>query len=245
LKKVKDKKSSLFISTVAIFAALTAVSDLILESPLPYSGVWLSWIFMMEPITGILLNPYAGFLATLLGVMVGHSIRYRDIYEFLFTLGAPFGSMISSLFFRGRWKQVLGYYTLLLGAYFLTPVSWSLPFYGMWDVYLAFSCLIVIMPFIAKKAEFWKLKSYRSFYIPALCAFIGLEADVLFRIFLLIPCQTYQLFYGWNAETLQAIWASGAVETPIKAGLASLASAILIPKITKTLRKSNLISIED
>lgn len=234
-------KSSLFTSIVAIFAALTAISDIILESPLPYSGVWLSWVFIMEPMTGMLLNPYASFLATLLGVLVGHTIRYRDIYEFIFTLGAPFGSMISSLIFRGKWKQALGYYMLLLGAYFLTPVSWSLPPFGMWDVYMAAGCLVIATLIIEKKAEFWHVKSLSSLYVPALCTFIGLEADVLFRIFILVPCQTYQFFYGWNAETLQGIWAAGAIETPIKAGLSALISAILIPQILKTVKESGFI----
>lgn len=233
------EKSSLFTSTVAIFAALTMISDLILESPLPCSDVWLSWVFIMEPITGMLLDPHASFLATLLGVMVGHSIRYRDIYEFVFTLGAPFGSMISSLIFRGKWKQALGYYVVLLGAYFLTPVSWNLPPFGMWDVYVAFGCLVTVILIINRKAEIWHVKSSSSLFVPALCTFIGLEADVLFRIFLLIPCQTYWLFYGWNAETLQGIWAVGAIETPIKAGLAALISAIIIPQIVKTLRKTD------
>ncbi|RLI20282.1 hypothetical protein DRO54_06645 [Candidatus Bathyarchaeota archaeon] len=243
MKEVRREKSSLFVSTVSIFAALTTISDVIWESPFPYSGVWLSWIFIMEPITGILLTPYASFLSTLLGVMVGHSLRYIDIYEFAFTLGAPLGAMISSLLFRGKWKPALAYYLLLLGVYSLTPISWSLPIYGMWDVYLAFACLLMAILIIVRKAEAWKLGSYRSFYVSALCAFIGLEADVLFRIFLLVPCQTYRIFYGWKITDLQVIWATGAVETPIKAGLAALVSAIIIPSIMKSLKNSSFIQI--
>jgi hypothetical protein len=32
-----------------------------MSTPLPYSGVWHSWIFISEPITGILLSPFTGF----------------------------------------------------------------------------------------------------------------------------------------------------------------------------------------
>lgn len=234
-------KSSVLASTTAIFAALTTISDLILESPLPYSGVWLSWIFLMEPITGILLEPRACFLATLIGVMVGHSLRYRGIYEFAFTLGAPFGAAISSLTFRRRWKPAIMYYSALLAVYFVVPTSWSLPLYGMWDVYAGFGCLLTSAFIIGRKSEVWSARSYKSFYVPALCAFIGLEADVLFRIFLLVPCQTYRIFYGWSIEVLQGLWAAGAVETPIKAGLAALTSAILIPQIMKSLKESGFI----
>lgn len=135
---------------------------------------------MMEPITGMLLDPYTSFLATLLGVMAGHSIRYRGIYEFAFTLGAPFGAMISSLIFRRKWKLVLVYYVALLGAYISTPISWNLPPFGMWNVYLAFGCLMMAALIIVRKTELWNIKSYRSLYVPALCAFIGLKADVLY-----------------------------------------------------------------
>lgn len=242
--KPKTRKS-IFISTIAVFAALTTISDLILESPLPYSGVWLSWIFIIEPITGILLPPYASFLATLLGVMVGHSIRFRGIYEFAFTLGAPFGAAVSSLIFRRKFRLALVYYTALLGAYFAVPVSWSLPPYGMWDVYLGFGCLLAVTLIVKRKSEIWKSHSYKSFYVSALCAFIGLEADVLFRIFLLITCQTYWVFYGWNIKVLQGIWAVGAVETPIKAGLASLTAAIFISPIIKSLKGLNIIQVQN
>jgi len=236
-----EKKQTLFIANISVFAALTVITDLILESPLPYSGVWLSWVFIMEPITGIILNPYTSFFATMLGVMVGHAIRYRGIHEFIFTLGAPFGSVVSSLMFRQKWKLVFMYYITLLGVYFFTPISWSLPLFGMWDVYTAFVCLLVVISIIIKKVEFWKLYLRYSPQVVALCTFIGLEADVLFRIFILIPCQTYWLFYGWNVETLQAIWASGAVETPTKVGLSMLVSAIVIPPIVKALQKSGLV----
>ncbi|MEM2691145.1 MAG: hypothetical protein QXS01_03495 [Candidatus Bathyarchaeia archaeon] len=55
----------------------------------------------------------------------------------------------------------------------------------------------------------------RLIYILALSVFIGLEADILFRVFIFVPCQTYNLFYGIEVRGLKAIWALGGVETPI------------------------------
>ncbi|MBC7129872.1 hypothetical protein H5T51_01450 [Candidatus Bathyarchaeota archaeon] len=207
----------------------------------PYSGVWYSWVFISEPITGILLGPIVGFFSSLVGVMVGHFINFIDVYEFLFTLGAPLGSMVSALVFRGKWKAALAYYVLLLGGFFAVPVAWQLPIWGMWDVYLAFAVLVATASAATRWRGLWDSKSkIKIVYILALSTFIGLEADVLFRIFVFIPCQTYRLFYGYDVSVLQGIWAMGAVETPIKAAIATIVTSIIGPPIISVARKMGL-----
>ena len=231
---------------IAIFAAFNVICDSLVSSPLPYSGVWHSWIFILEPLTGIILTPLASFFSALIGVMIGHFVNFLDVYEFLFTLGAPIGAMISSLIFRGKWSIALIYYTALLGAFFVTPVSWQLPFWGMWDVYLAFMCLLIVSVIVKKWRKLWNTKSSsRLIYILALSTFIGLEADVLFRIFILIPCQTYQLFYNWDVNALQGIWVLGAVETSTKAALSTIIAATVGLPIITAIRKMGLNIPED
>ncbi|MDI6905582.1 MAG: hypothetical protein QMD13_08910 [Candidatus Bathyarchaeia archaeon] len=242
-----EKRESWFVSLIAVFAAFNIVCDSFLEQPLPFSGVWDSWIFIAEPINGIILGTYASFFSSFIGVMVGHSIIPRHSSEFLFTLGAPIGAMVSSLIFRGKWKIPLIYYLALLAAFFITPVSWQLPLWGMWNVYLAFGCLLVFVVVMKKWKGFWDTKStgVRLLYIVALCTFIGLEADVLFRIFILVPCQTYQIIYTWNVAILQEIWKVGAVETSTKAALSILVNTMVTPSIIKAVRKMGLGLIED
>jgi len=240
-------RESSFISLIAVFAAFNIVCDLLM-GPLPgISSVWYSWIFIAEPISGIILGPFASFFSTFIGVMVGHSIYVRDSAEFLFTLGAPIGAMISALIFRGKWKIALVYYMALLGAFFATPVSWQLPFLGMWDVYLAFGCLLVSIVIMKKWKGFWNTKSVGVplLYIVALGTFIGLEADVLFRIFILVPCQTYKIIYALDVSTLQLWWAVGAVETSTKAALSTLVSVMVTPSILRAVRKMGLALSED
>jgi len=243
LKKVEK---STFVSLIAIFAAFNVICDSLVSSPLPYSGVWHSWIFILEPLTGIILTPLASFFSALIGVMIGHFVNFLDVYEFLFTLGAPIGAMISSLIFRGKWSIALIYYTALLGAFFATPVSWQLPFWGMWDVYLAFICLLITSVMVKKWKTLWNTwSSSRLIYILALSTFIGLEADVLFRIFILIPCQTYQLFYNLDVNALQGIWILGAVETSTKAALSTIITATVGLPIITAIRKMGLNILED
>lgn len=235
-------KKSTFIAMLSVCAAFNVICDSLIVPPiLPYSGVWYSWIFISESITGILLGPLAGFFSTFIGVMVGHFINYFDVYEFLFTLGAPLGAMVSALAFRRKWGMVLTYYLAFLGGFFVTPVSLQLPFWGMWDVYLAFVTLLFLAVITTKWRDLWNIKSQkRLIYVLALSVFIGLEADVLFRIFIFVPCQTYHLFYGREVAELQAIWALGAVETPIKVGLSAIITSTVGPPIINAIRKMKL-----
>jgi len=239
-------KNSQFVSLVAIFAALNVVCDSVSGiSQFGEYGVWWSWIFLIEPITGIVLGPYAGFLSNFIGVMIGHFIYYRGAPEFLFTLGAPVGAMVSGLLFRGKWKTVFAYYTVLFIAYFATPIAWQLPIWGMWNTYLAYVTLCTVA-FVLTRKEGEKLESKRFTYSLVLYAFIGLEADILFRIFLLVPCQTYRLIYGWPIETLQGVWMLGAAVTPIQVALSALVVTPLVGiPIIKILRRKGFLQFVD
>ena len=225
---------SRFLALVAIFASLNTVFDSIAGIPQFSDGVWYSWVFMTEPVTGLVLPPSAAFLSTLIGVMAGHSIYPRGSYEFIFMIGAPVGSLISALLFGGRRKLVLVYFAALLSAYFATPISWQLPLWGMWDTYLAFAGLLVA------DFAFFKNKNVKALPLDlAFYAFIGLEADILFRIFLFIPCQTYRLF-SYTAEDLQFIWIAGAIVTPIQVAVSATFTSAIGAPLMKIIEKMGL-----
>ena len=58
-------------------------------------------------------------------------------------------------------------------------------------------------------------------------AIIGLEVDILFRIFLLVPGQTYWFFYGWTVEQLRIVWMSSGIITPIKVFLSAITTLMI------------------
>ena len=98
-------RRSQLITLITVFATVSIVCDPIVDLPQLASGVWYGWIFLIEPIALIVLGPYAGFLSTLIVVMVGHSIYLRSetpVYEYIFSLGAPLGTMFSGLIYRMR-----------------------------------------------------------------------------------------------------------------------------------------------
>ncbi|UCD96854.1 MAG: hypothetical protein JSV35_02010 [Candidatus Bathyarchaeota archaeon] len=209
---------------VAVLAALNVVTDSFAAPPEVPSGVWYSWNFLVTPLTGVILGATYGFVATSVGVLVGHFIYFIDGYEFFFTIGAPVGVAVTALVYENRWKPVLGYYILLLAAYWSSPIAWQLQSWAMWDTYLAFLILVATTVF----GDRFLKKSSRNLSLRlVLAAFIGLEADVLFRIFLLVPAGTYQYFYGWDIETLRAVWVSGAIGTPLKVALSTFATVVI------------------
>jgi hypothetical protein len=105
----------------------------------------------------------------------------------------------------------------------------------MWDTYVAFAILIAVI-FLVQKG-LWD-KSKKAPFILTVSAFIGLEADVLFRIFLFVPGQTYRLFYGYKVEDLQYIWGAGGLITPIKVAISTIATVIIGHPLIKELRKA-------
>ncbi len=219
------------VALVAVFATLSVVCDAVAGLPQLIEGVWYGWIFLIAPISGIVLGPTEGFVATFLGVLVGHTLYPRGVVEYLFTVGAPIGSIVTACAYRNRWPMVILYYSVLLGAYFASPVAAYLPLWGMWDTYLAYGVLLLV-------ALIWNQGHTRGkgrrLYL-AVCTLIGLEADVLFRIFLFIPCQTYTSLFNFTVADLRVIWGAGAIVTPIQVGLSSVFTATLVPPLLTAL----------
>ena len=230
-------KRSFLVSLVTIFAALNVVCDSLPGLSLFEYGVWWSWIFLVVPITGIILGPYVGFLSTFSGVMIGHFIYFRGTPEFLFTMGAPLGAMISGLLFEGKWKTVFIFYTVFFIAYLATPVAWQLPIWGMWDTLLAFIGLFIVTIISTMRDGLFDGLDKKSPYSLAIYAFIGLEADVLFRIFLLVPCQMYQNVYGWSIGVLQAVWMLASAVTPFQVATSVLVTSIIGTPLIKIITK--------
>lgn len=220
------------VALIAVFATLSVICDAVAGLPSLIEGVWYGWIFLIAPISGIVLGPYEGFVATLLGVLVGHTLYPRGVVEYLFTMGAPIGSLVTAFVYRNQWPIVILYYSVLLIAYGVSPVAATLPLWGMWDTYLAYGILL-LAALTWNKGPHAKVIGRRLRF--AACTLIGLEADVLFRIFLFIPCQTYTSLFNFTVADLHVIWGAGAVVTPIQVGLSSVFTATLVPPLLTAL----------
>jgi len=223
------------VSVVTMFAALTAVCDSISGIPQLHSGVWYSWVFLVIPVNGIVLGPLYGPLATLIGVFIGHFLYFRGVEEFLFTLGAALGSAVCGLMWDKKILPVIIFYTFGLISYFVTPISSPLPMWGMWDTYCAYLVVLLVGLFHTRISSSW-IGGHFRFWI-GICSFVGVEADVLFRIFLFIPMGTYRSIYGFPPEILREIWALSAVSTPIQVSMSLFFSCLAVPNIIVFIKK--------
>jgi hypothetical protein len=217
---------SRFVAFVAVFSALVAVLDAIPVLPMLNGGVWDSWVFLISPIVGVLLGPVVGAICVALGSLLGHFFFFRGPFEFLFMLGAPLGAAIAALVYQQRWRAPVAVYSGLLFAYFLTPVTWLLPLWGIWNTLSAYGLLLLFGLSVSR--GWWPMSGGRLQPVRLLlAAVLGLEADILLRIFILVPGQTYWIFYGWTPAELQLIWLSAGIITPINVALAALVVILL------------------
>jgi hypothetical protein len=238
-----DKFKSRKIAMISLFAGISIILDSKI-TPGFSSGVWFGWIFLISPISGIFLGPKNGFIATLISVLIGHTLVIRDtVYEYIFTLGAPIASLISGLMFRGKWNKVFILYTFLLLSYIFSPLFSVLPIWGMWDCYLAYMTLLFLG--IGNKLRIFNYVDYLRTRIM-FATFIGLEADILYRIFILVPCNAYIYFYGFTPEVLAMIWSMSApLITPIKVALSILLSIFIVPSIYDIIRQQKIYDMDD
>lgn len=230
-----EKSGSRFVSFVAIFTAMIAVLDSIPILPAFYSGVWGSWMFLLSPLVGILLGPYVGAVSVGLGNLVGHVIYFRDITEFLFMLGAPLGAAIAGFVYQRKWMPVFGIYTaMLLGYFLIDPITWQLPLWGIWDIIVGYGILLIFVLLITQ--NYWPKSQEKSSLLGLLFGtIIGLETDILLRVFILVPGQTYWFLFGWTVEVLQAIWLGAGFITPLKVAISAVVTVILGRSIIKAL----------
>ncbi|TFG34507.1 hypothetical protein EU527_03015 [Candidatus Thorarchaeota archaeon] len=228
------------VAFVSIFTAIAVVLDSIPIIPGFYSGVWDSWLFLISPLYGIILGPVVGATSIAMGSFIGHLVYFRDPFELLFMFGTPLGAGISGLVFQKRWSPVLAIYSFLLAGYFITPVSWQLPMWGVWDILVGFGILL-IFSFISSM-KIWKRTWKQEHVLGLLFAIvIGLETDVLFRVFVLVPGQTYRFFYGLTIEALQAIWWGAGFITPLKV-IMSVTVGLMVGNSLLRLLPSEMIS---
>ncbi|MGY5853908.1 MAG: hypothetical protein RTU92_10105 [Candidatus Thorarchaeota archaeon] len=231
-------KNSRLLTLSAVFAAMIAVLDMIL-TPGFYSGIWDSLIFILSPLVGMILGPYAGALAVGIGTFTGHVLIFRDPFELVYMFGAPLGAAMAGFVYDREWRPVLGIYSALLFGYFIYPVSWELPLWGIWDILLGYVMLVLFTVITIRKL--WPSDAYGDTNLRVILAtVIGLESDILLRVFILVPGQTYWLFYGFDVAVLQIIWLGAGFVTAFKVALAVSAGIIITVPLLLMLNREGL-----
>ena len=175
---------SLKIGLISTFAAFHTTLYL-LSFPL-----WRNWAIYLEPIEGIILGPWSGFLAALLGSVIARAIKPTDFWMFGI-VAEPLGVLACGFLARGSWKPVFVIYAVMLVAYFAHPFGRWLPFWTILDVLLAF---LLVYPVAKIVGNLFEQNLRRLPVSLALLSFVGTATDALTRVFLFIPVGLYTLF---------------------------------------------------
>jgi uncharacterized membrane protein len=220
------------IALTAVFAALHTILSLI-PGPVGFR----SWIILIMPLEGILLGPAMGFSAGFIGYSLGWFIRPRAEPIF-FGLGEPIGALTAGLIAQRKWSYALFFYSVMLLAFFIYPLTATLPLWTLWDIYAAFIC-ILLFAFLSKTMKLEKSHIQNLPVLLGFSAFIGTEADILTRITMLVPLNGYQ-WWGVQASILPSIFVLGAFQTPTEAVISVIATIIIGVPLVKILQKNRV-----
>ena len=196
------RRSSLMTSLIGMFAALHSILYLI---PI---GLWRSLSIYLEPLEGIILGPYAGFLAVLIGSIIARLIKPTGLWMFG-VFAEPIGALACGLIVKGRWKTLLLIYAAMLGAYLMHPLSREIPLWTILDILAA---LILIYPAVRLSRRLLEGDARQISFATSLIAFIGCAADSLARIFLFIPAGLY-LILGLSRSAVYMTFLAGAAKS--------------------------------
>jgi hypothetical protein len=214
------------IAMISLFAALHTV--LYFAS----FGLWRNWAIYLEPIEGVLLGPWAGFSAALIGSGVGRLIRPDPLWMFGI-VAEPLSVLMIAFLAKRRWLPVLATYGVMLTAYFLHPFGTRLPLWTILDVLLA---LILIYP-VAKFHHLGVQNDKRLLPLSVvLVSFVGTVTDSLTRIFLFIPAGLYA-FLGLSFDEVFYIFTTGAVASYVEDLIVVIVSLLVGVPLLLTLRR--------
>lgn len=222
-------RKSIMIGLVAVFAALHTTLYF-----LPYP-LWRNWAVFLEPIEGIVLGPYVGFLAVLLGSSISRMVRFDSLWMFGI-IAEPVSVLIVGLLSRNVWKPVLAAYAAMLLAYFAHPFGRVLPLWTIMDV---LASLILVYPAARFSNRLFSSNVKSKAKALLLISFVGIATDSLIRIFLLIPCGLSSLFFP-SYEEVFAVFTEGAIFSYIEDLLFVVFSLLVGVPLLMSLSKQGL-----
>jgi len=214
------------VAFVGVFAALHVILYFM------SFGLWRNWAVYLEPIEGIVLGPWAGFSAALIGSIMARAVKPVDVWMFGI-VAEPIGVLGAGFLAKGKWRSVIIIYAIMLIAYFMHPFGTWLPLWTILDILLA---LALIYP-AAKLSK--NLFGENVKLLPVsliLVSFVATVTDALTRVFLLIPAGLYN-FFGWSPDTVYYVFIFGAIDSYIEDVLVVIVSFLVGVPLLVALRR--------
>ena len=138
------------LATVAIFAALYAVLNLIPVSRLVGSVSFLSMANVFSPLAGMVLGPFTGGLSVLIGTFVSFALGKTVAFDGLDFIPGVVAAVTAGYAIQGKTGRVVGLSVVLFAIYLLDPLSavviqvGSVPVPYLWMHFLATGVFVVV-----------------------------------------------------------------------------------------------------
>jgi len=175
--KISTKETAL----IAVFAALIAIITRLPGIPISLgirTGT-IEFSVPLYPLAGILLGPWIGAIAVLIGNIIAWIIPTSTVWGFLLIPAGAFAALSAGALVRrtkwASWKTAAILLIILIALWYVTPVGFEAPFYPF---FLHVPALILILIFRGKIFEFVNSTSKKLVTLGiGIASFIGVMAD--------------------------------------------------------------------
>ena len=166
---------------IAMFAALIAIITRLPGIPISLgirTGT-IEFSVPLYPLAGILLGPWIGAIAVLIGNIIAWIIPTSTVWGFLLIPAGAFAALSAGALVRrtkwASWKTAAILLIILIALWYVTPVGFEAPFYPF---FLHVPALILILIFRGKIFEFVNSTSKKLVTLGiGIASFIGVMAD--------------------------------------------------------------------
>jgi predicted membrane protein len=242
--KLKPKITSHQVALIAIFAALYCVLALITPRlPTPaVAGIEIGIVAFIASVFGIILGPYLGGAAALLGSFVSWLMLGASVYGVPFIIAPMFNALIVGFIFYKKWKYAFITFTALIIAFLFVPpvtplngqsvladltvANWYIAAAVLFDKIISMF-LILPIAFFGKKLSF----AWGSIFFFIL-SFIGNQADNIWGTLIFSTPPVYAGIFGMDLPLVQgSLIVSPFIYPVIRLIQAFLATLIAVPLV--------------
>jgi hypothetical protein len=222
--------SSKSVAFIGVFAALHVTLYLI--SP---AFLWRNWAIYLAPVEALVLGPWVGFSAALIGSTVGRFILPTNLWMFGI-IAEPLSVLSAGFLVRQKWQPVIAIYAVMFVGYFVSPFGpgRTLPLWPLADTMIAF-CLIYPTARLSKNL-FGENRKLLPLAL-VLVSFITVATDAFVRVFLLIPAGLYNSVFGMDSGTLYLAFVGGGIDSFVEDALVVVVALLVGIPILLALRK--------
>jgi len=226
--------SALNVALMSVFAALYYVLSMITPYVPIVAGIKINLEALIASVFGLILGPYLGALAALLGVTVAWTLPPGSMspYGLPFLLSPPLNALVTGLIFYRRWKAGFLVFGLLIIAFLFTPPVQPLPenlyvwIAVSWDKIIA---MLLILP-CAKLTR--QLAALGTIPLCFLLTFIGNQVDNMWGALAFATPVVYEGIFGMPLDAVRVAFVVSPFLYPaIRIAQAVVATIIAVPLI--------------